>query len=163
VNRLHGRTEGFSPSGVRASACQTKAAQRCGCRWRAGTRRALVGTKERHHCKARERVATMAAAPAKRPARLDGRLSSDGGSARWRGAEQRSKNDTEDSKITRLGSASARRPGAQQGEGGGRLTLRSWTRRRGGGVEVRFGPRQENSTVKRKQGGRLGEGGSSAA
>jgi hypothetical protein len=30
------------------------------------------------------RAATTAAAPAKRPARLDGRLSSDGGSARWR-------------------------------------------------------------------------------
>jgi hypothetical protein len=30
------------------------------------------------------RAAMTAAAPAKRPARLDGRLSSDGGSARWR-------------------------------------------------------------------------------
>jgi hypothetical protein len=52
--------------------------------------------------------------------------------------------------------------------------LRSWTRRRGGGVEVRrqsghraedaepgsarFGPRQANITVKRKQGVRFGEG-----
>jgi hypothetical protein len=35
------------------------------------------------------RAATTAAAPAKRPARLDGRLSSDGGSARRRGAGQR--------------------------------------------------------------------------
>jgi hypothetical protein len=32
------------------------------------------------------RAATMAAAPAKRPARLEDRLSSDGGSARRRGA-----------------------------------------------------------------------------
>jgi hypothetical protein len=37
-------------------------------------------------------AATTAAAPVKRPARLDGRLSSDGGSARRRGAGQRSTN-----------------------------------------------------------------------
>jgi hypothetical protein len=36
------------------------------------------------------------AAPAKRPARLDGRLSSDDGSAQWRGAGQRSKNGTDE-------------------------------------------------------------------
>jgi hypothetical protein len=64
------------------------------------------------------RAMTMAAAPAKRPARLDGRLSGDGGSARRRGAGQRSKNGTENSELTRLGSASARRPGPQLGRGG---------------------------------------------
>jgi hypothetical protein len=46
-------------------------------------------TKERHNCKAKEHAAMTAAAPAKRPAQLDGRLSSDGGSARRRGAGQR--------------------------------------------------------------------------
>jgi hypothetical protein len=64
------------------------------------------------------RAAMTAAAPAKRPARLDGRLSSDGGSMQRRGAGQRSKNGTEDSELTRLGSASARRPSPQQGRGG---------------------------------------------
>jgi hypothetical protein len=61
------------------------------------------------------RAATTAAAPAKRPARLDGRLSSDGGSARRRGAGQWS---TTNSECIRLGPALARRPGPQQGRGG---------------------------------------------
>jgi hypothetical protein len=61
------------------------------------------------------RAATTAAAPAKRPARLDGRLSSDGGSARRRGAGQRS---TTNSERIRLGPALVRRPGPQQGRGG---------------------------------------------
>jgi hypothetical protein len=62
------------------------------------------------------RAATTAAAPAKRPARLEDRLSSDGGSARRRGAGQRSSHIN--SELTRLGPSSARRPGPQQGRGG---------------------------------------------
>jgi hypothetical protein len=61
------------------------------------------------------RAATTAAAPAKQPARLDGRLSSDGGSARRRGAGQRSSHKQ---RAHTAHPASARWPGPQQGEGG---------------------------------------------
>jgi hypothetical protein len=130
----HERTEGFSSSGVRASACRTTAVQTCGCRQRAGTRRALVGTKARHHCKARER------ARRRRQRHLQSdRLGSMAGSqatAGLRGGAMRDSGQHSNSELTRLGPASARRPGPQQGEGV-RLTLLSWTRRRGGGDEQR--------------------------
>jgi hypothetical protein len=74
------------------------------------------------------RAATTAAAPANRPARLDDRLSSDGGSARRRGAGQRSSHTN--SELTRLGPSSARRPGPHQGEGGTHLAFQDTTARR---------------------------------
>jgi hypothetical protein len=60
----------------------------CGCRRRAGTRRALVGTRSTR-CKARCVHVAVGSGTCKRPARLDGQLSSDGGSAWRRGAGQR--------------------------------------------------------------------------
>jgi hypothetical protein len=71
-------------------------AQPCGCRRQTGARRHLSkqGTTQLQGKGAR--AATTAAAPAKRLARLDGRLSDDGGSARRRGAGHRSKNDTDE-------------------------------------------------------------------
>jgi hypothetical protein len=77
------------------------------------------------------RAAMTAAAPAKRPARLEDRLSSDGGSARRRDAGQRPSHTN--SEPIRLSPASARRPGPQQGEGFS-AHLAFWTRRRGGAV-----------------------------
>jgi hypothetical protein len=166
VIRLHGRTEGFSPSGVRASACRTTAAQRCGCRRRAGTRRAHV--EPRNDTTARQRSAhgDDGSGTCKRPARLHGRLSSDGGSARRRGAGQRA---TYKQQAHKARSSLGSKAGSTTRSRGLRLTLCSWTRRRGGGVEVRrrsgrraedaepgsarFGLRQANNTVKRKKGG----------
>jgi hypothetical protein len=60
----HERTEGFSPSGVCASACRTMAVQSCGCRQRAGTRRRTSnkGTTQRQGKGAH--AAMSAAAPA---------------------------------------------------------------------------------------------------
>jgi hypothetical protein len=67
----------------------TVACSACGCRRQTGARRhtSNKGTTQLQGNGAR--AAMTAAAPAKRPARLDGRLSSDGGSARRRGVGQR--------------------------------------------------------------------------
>jgi hypothetical protein len=102
-----------------------------------------------------------------------------------RGGAMRDSGQHSNNELTRLGPASARRPGPQQGEGfGAHLALR--TRRRGGGDEQRNGPEQRkqggavhgftstsplysspapwrlgeaaNSSVKRRQAVRLGEG-----
>jgi hypothetical protein len=63
----------------------------CGCRRQARTRRALVGTRSTR-CKARSARVAVGSGTCKRLARLDDRLSSDGGSAQRRGAGQRSTN-----------------------------------------------------------------------
>jgi hypothetical protein len=76
--------------------------------------------------------ATTAAAPAKRSARLDDRLSSDGGSAQWREWDSRQHSNIE---LTRLGPASARRPGPHQGEGGFSPRILDTAARRRGGAE----------------------------
>jgi hypothetical protein len=79
-----GRAEGFDLSGVRASACRTTAAQPCGCRQQIGARRAFVETRSTQ-CKERSaRIAVGSGTCKNRPARLDGRLSGDGRSARRR-------------------------------------------------------------------------------
>jgi hypothetical protein len=130
----HERTEGFSSSGVRASACRTTAVQTCGCRQRAGTRRALVGTKARHHCKARER------ARRRRQRHLQSdRLSSMAGSqatAGLRGGASRQR-ATHHQRAHKARTRPRLEGRASQQERGLRLTLRSWTRRRGGGDEQR--------------------------
>jgi hypothetical protein len=77
------------------------------------------------------RAATTAAAPAKRPARLDDRLSSDGGSARRRDAGQRSSHNQRAHKArSSLGSKAGSTTRSR-----GFLTSRSWTWRRGGAVK----------------------------
>jgi hypothetical protein len=65
-----------------------------------------------------------------------------------RGGAVRDSEQHSNSKLTRLGPASARRPGPQQGRGF--LTSRSWTRRRGSGEGL---DEQQNSLEQRKQGG----------
>jgi hypothetical protein len=122
----------------------TVACSVCGCRRRAGTRHALVGTKERHDCKARERARRRR----KRHLQSD-RLGSMAGSQATAGLRSGAVRDSghhTNSEPIRLSPASARRPGPQQGEGfSAHLTLR--TRRRGGGDE------QRNGLEQRKQGG----------
>jgi hypothetical protein len=90
------------------------------------------------------RAATTAAAPAKRPL---GSMTGSQATAGLRGGAMRDSGHHTHSEPIRLSPASARRPGPQQGEGGLRLTLRSWTRRR-----RRRGGEQQNG-LEQKQGG----------
>jgi hypothetical protein len=62
----------------------TVACSACGCRWQTGARRHSSNQGTTQLQGKRARAVTTAAAPAKRPARLDGWLSSDDGSAQWR-------------------------------------------------------------------------------
>jgi hypothetical protein len=78
------------------------------------------------------RAATTAAAPAKRPARLDDRLSNDGGSARWR---ERAAGNTQT--TSSQGSVQPRLEGRVHIKVKGVSHLAFWTRRRGGAVEQR--------------------------
>jgi hypothetical protein len=75
----------------------------------------------------------------KRPARLDGRLSSDGGSARWHGAGQRA---TAKQRAHKARPSLGSKVGSTTRSRGLSLTLRSWTlrrRRRGGAEEEDWG------------------------
>jgi hypothetical protein len=87
------------------------------------------------------RAATTAAAPAKRPARLDDRLSSDGGSARWR---ERAAGNTQT--TSSQGSVQPRLEGRVHIKVKGVSHLAFWTRRRGGGDEQRNGLKQRKQT-----------------
>jgi hypothetical protein len=78
------------------------------------------------------RTATTAAAPAKRPARLDGRLSSDGGSAWRRGAEQQSKIGTDETMVLALFSLLGTKAKLHSKEGNAALTSGPRMRWRGG-------------------------------
>jgi hypothetical protein len=111
----HERTEEFSPSGVRASACRTTAVQSCGCRQRAGTRRRTSNKGMTQLQGKGARAAMTAAAPA------SDRLGSMAGSqatAGLRGGAVRDSGQHTNNELTWLGPASARRPGPQQGRGG---------------------------------------------
>jgi hypothetical protein len=106
----------------------TVACSVCGCRRRAGTRRALVGTRSTR-CQARSARVAVSSGTCKRPARLDGRLSSDGGSARRRGAGQQV---TPKQRAHKARSSLGSKAGSTT-RSRGFLTSRSWTRRRGSG------------------------------
>jgi hypothetical protein len=75
---------------------------------------------------------TTVAAPAKRPARLDGRLSDDGGYARQRGAGQQSKNDTNETTVLALYSLLGTKAKLHSEEGNVVLTSGPRMRWRGG-------------------------------
>jgi hypothetical protein len=105
----------------------------CGCRRRARTRRALVGTKVRHNCKARERARRRR----QRHLQID-RLGSMAGSqatAGLRGGAMRDSKQHTNNELTRLGPASARRPGPHQGERGFSPRVLDTTAKWRGGVE----------------------------
>jgi hypothetical protein len=113
----------------------TARAQPCGCRRQTEARRRTSNKGMTQLQGKGARAAMTAAAPAKRPARLDGRLSGDGGSARRRGAGQRSKNGTDES--TGLALFSLRGTKAKLHSEEGNVVLTSGPRMRWqGGVEA---------------------------
>jgi hypothetical protein len=102
----------------------------------AANRSSATHVKQRNDSTARQRSARGddSSGTCKRPARLDGRLSSDGGSARRRGAGQRA---TYKQRAQMARSSLGSKAGSTTRSRGLRLTLRSWTwqRRKCGGAE----------------------------
>jgi hypothetical protein len=133
-----------TPGPKRQGLRSTVACSVCGCRRRAGTRRALVGTKVRHDCKARERARRRL----QRHLQNDrlGSMTGSQATAGLCGGAMRDSGHHTNSELTRLGPSSARRPGPHQGEGCFSPRVLDTTARR-------RGDEQRNGLEQRKQGG----------
>jgi hypothetical protein len=128
-----------TPSQRKAGPWLDGACSACGCRRQTEARRRTSNKGTTTTARQRSARSDDGSGTCKRPARLDGRLSSDGGSARRCGAGQRV---TYKQRAHMARSSLGSKAGSTTRRRGLRLTLRSWKRRRrrrGGAEEEDWG------------------------